>query len=99
MLKTSAALIVIASLAGCYDTSAKKSPEEKFVEHAAVQQRVNNWAYVARTKELSPTEELSLVIVPSQATPTADTRCLIYRNREFHTVTFTCPGAHRDDSE
>lgn len=99
MLKAIGLIFVTAAISGCYDASARKSPEERFVENAALQQRVNDWAYVVRTKQLSPTEELSVVVVPSQMNATTDTRCLIYKNREFQTVTFTCPHAHRDDSE
>lgn len=62
-------------------------------------QRVKEWAYVAREKALSPSEDLRMVIVPSEFGRHFDVRCLIYRNRDVGSVTFTCPEARQDQLE
>jgi hypothetical protein len=56
------------------------------------------WAYVERTQDLSPTESLSLVIVAHPRWTALDTRCLIYRDKQLGTVTFTCPGSAVTDA-
>ena len=58
--------------------------------------RVKTWAYVAREKALSPSEDLRLVVVPSELGRHFDVRCLIYRNRESGATVFTCPDARQD---
>lgn len=70
-------------------------------QHTAAQteQRFRDWAYVARTKTLGPQEELSLVIVPSEFGKVFDVRCIVYKNREFNQVVFTCPEAKQDQIE
>lgn len=66
---------------------------------AETAQRIKDWATVTRTKAISPTEELSLVVVPSEFGRPFDVRCLVYKNREFGAVTFTCPDAKQDQLE
>lgn len=58
--------------------------------------RVKTWAYVAREKALSPSEDLRMVVVPSELGRHFDVRCLIYRNRETGATAFTCPDARQD---
>jgi hypothetical protein len=60
-------------------------------------ERVRAGPYVAQEKALSATEDLRIVVVPSPFGRPLDVRCLIYRNREFQQVTFTCPDARLDD--
>ena len=62
-----------------------------------LEQRVKDWAYVARSKQITPTEELSLIVVPSEFGEPLDVKCLIYKNREFNQATMVCPGANQDD--
>jgi hypothetical protein len=69
------------------------------VQHALAAEdaaRVKAWAYVAREKALSPSEDLRLVVVPSELGRHFDVRCLIYRNRETGATAFTCPDARQD---
>jgi hypothetical protein len=66
----------------------KPPPRESKVD---VKQRFQKGPYIAQSKPLSPSEELSLVIVPSPIDDYFDTKCLIYKNREFNQVVFTCP--------
>lgn len=66
-------------------------------EPAPQLERVKEWAYVAQTKQLTLTEELSLVVIPSEFGSPLDVKCFIYRNREFNQATLMCPGASQDD--
>lgn len=63
-------------------------------------QRFEHWAYVAKTKEISPGETLRLVVLPH---PTGidmlDTKCLIYTHQEFRTSSILCPDAKQGDIE
>lgn len=62
-----------------------------------IDQRVKEWAYVARSKNITPTEEVSLLVIPSEFGEPLDVKCLIYKNREFNQATMICPGAARED--
>lgn len=62
-------------------------------------QRVKEWAYVAREKALTPSEDLRMVVVPSEFGRHFDVRCLIYRNRDVGSATFVCPEARQDQLE
>lgn len=73
--------------------------ERKVAPAIDAQQRFKEWAVVTRTKALSASEELSLVTVPSEFGKVFDVRCLVYKNREFNHVTFTCPDAKQDQLE
>ena len=59
----------------------------------ATAKRLSDWAVIEKTKQLSPTEELSLVVIPSSLGEFFDTKCLVYKNRELNQVKFTCPAA------
>ena len=60
---------------------------------AATAKRFEDWAYIERSKALSPTDELSVVVVPSQLDRTFDMRCLVYKNSALEQVSFQCPEA------
>lgn len=80
---------ILMMLIAAYDQfKPKPPPREPKVD---VKQRFENGPYVVHSKQLSPTEELSLVIVPSAIDNYFDTKCLIYKNREFNQIVFTCP--------
>lgn len=66
---------------------------------AETERRVKEWAYVAQEKALSASEDLRLVVIPSEFGKFFDVRCLIYRNRETNTATFVCPEARQDQLE
>ena len=73
-------------------------PVDKNIEKRAAQKiRFDDWAYITKTKRLSDTEELSLLIVPSNLSKILDTKCFIYKNREFNQVVMTCPEARQDE--
>lgn len=60
-------------------------------------QRAAEGAYVARTKALSATEDLSLVVIPSELGEPLDVKCFVYKNREFNHVTFICPDTRQEE--
>lgn len=89
-----AAVILIAGV-GTYAIQAAQEPRQPS-RAAETERRVKEWAYVAREKALSPSEDLRMVVVPSEYGRHFDVRCLIYRNRDVGSVTFTCPDARQD---
>lgn len=72
-------------------------PQRERPPRPQIDQRVKDWAYVARSKQITPTEELSLVVVPSEFGEPLDVKCFIYKNREFNQATMVCPGISQDD--
>jgi hypothetical protein len=59
--------------------------------------RVKAGPYVASTTTLSASEDLRIVVVPSALGEPLDTKCFLYRNREWQQSVFTCPDARQDD--
>lgn len=59
-------------------------------------QRFQQWAYIAKEKEVAPGETVKLVIVPNPYGESLDTKCLIYTHHEFKTSSMICPDAVRD---
>lgn len=77
-------------------------PEAKKQRHAVVSakaaQRFQDWAYVAKSKEIAPGEVVKLVVIPSPyGMEILDTKCLIYTNQAFKTSSFICPDAGQSD--
>lgn len=58
--------------------------------------RFQEWAYVAKDKEIKPGEHLKLVIVPSPWGEYFDTKCLIYTHDEFKQTSMICPDADKE---
>lgn len=87
-------------LSGCNKApSAEEQPNTKnseFMEKAKA--RYNQWAYVAKEKQIAAGETLKLVIIPnSLGFEILDTNCLIYTNAEYKQSTMICPGATQED--
>ena len=59
--------------------------------------RVKEGPYVASEKALSDTEDLRIVVVPSEFGRPLDVKCFLYRNREWQQTVFTCPDVRQDD--
>lgn len=66
-------------------------------QHDKEDKRFNEWAYIAKDKEISPSERIKLVIVPHPWGDFFDTKCLIYTNVEFKQSSMICPDATRDN--
>ena len=60
-------------------------------------QRVLQGPYIASTKALSDTEDLRIVVVPSEFGRPLDVKCFLYRNREWQQTVFTCPDVRQED--
>lgn len=72
---------------------------QRYVERKAESsQRFNDWAYVAKQKEVAPGEDIKLVVIPNASgVEFLDTKCLIYTNKEFKTSSMICPDAERSN--
>lgn len=65
-------------------------------QHDKEDKRFNEWAYVAKDKEIKPGERIKLVIVPSPLGEYFDTKCLIYTHDEFKQTSMICPDADKE---
>ena len=85
-------LCVIVVLAGCSDN--KVSPEQKHIERkAAAQHRFEQWAYVAKEKQIAPGETVKLLIIPDpEGIDFLDTKCLIYTHQDYRQSNMICPN-------
>ncbi len=103
MEKLKSALIVVVGLAllgawAYHSWIAQPAKERQRLKEirAGQSQRFQQWAYVAKEKEIAPGETVKLVIVPSPYDEALDTKCLIYTHREFRTSSMICPDASRE---
>lgn len=103
MKKAGIAILIIAAAVGAwvyYDHQSKKpNPSAQITE---LRERAKAGAFIESTKKLSENEELSVVVLPSSYGEFLDTRCVIYRHREFKQATFSCPDSmryHLDDND
>jgi len=86
-------LCVIVMLVGCGDN--KAGQEQKRIERkAAAQHRFEQWAYIAKEKQIAPGETVKLLIIPD---PTGidflDTKCLVYTHQDYRQSNMICPNA------
>ncbi len=91
-------LIFAAILLSACGKSESTDAEKRYTEHKkATEDRFANGAYIAKEKQLSPTETLRLVIVPSRVDDFLDARCLIYTNAEYKVAQMQCPNISTTD--
>jgi len=86
-------------LAGCNkEQPAKEQPNTKNSEYMEkAKARFNQWAYVAKEKQIAPGETLKLVIIPDPlGFEILDTKCLIYTNSEYKHSSMICPNATQE---
>lgn len=83
---------------GYYELVAKPEKHDKQTQQRRGEEakRFNDWAYVAKEKEISPGERIKLVIVPHPWGDFFDTKCLIYTNEEFRQSSMICPDADKE---
>lgn len=86
-------------LAGCNKAPPPKeqlnAKTSDYLEKAKA--RFNQWAYVAKEKQIAPGETLKLVIIPDPlGFEILDTKCLIYTNSEYKQSSMICPNATQE---
>src|SRR5262245_37818050 len=69
---------------------ARKLQDEQ--EYARARARLDAGAYVVRSKRLSDSEEIEIILIPEGMTAELDTRCVVYKNVELRTSSITCSG-------
>jgi hypothetical protein len=69
---------------------AKKQAVE--LDLARAKARFENGAFIQRSKRISDTEELQIIVVPEGYTEELDTRCIVYRNLQSGTSSISCTG-------
>lgn len=55
-------------------------------------ERAHKGPYVSHTTQISPTESVSTLTIPSEFGPILDRHCWIYRNHEFKMANMACEG-------
>ena len=86
-------------LIGCNkEQPAKEQPNinnSEYMEKAKA--RFNQWAYIAKEKQIAPSETIKLVIIPDPlGLEILDTKCLIYTNSEYKQSNMVCPNATQE---
>lgn len=94
-------IVIVAGMAGLWAYNSWISqPEKRRQRHAINQaessQRFQQWAYIAKEKEVAPGETVKLVIIPHPVSDMLDTKCLIYTHRELKTSSMICPDATKE---
>lgn len=83
------------------NTETKLRDKERSVKYRnrddADSRRMHEWTFIAKEKQITPTETVKLVVIPGEYGEDSDVKCLIYTNQDFKQSTFICPGASQDD--
>ena len=81
-----------------YYFSQRAKPEHQPAQPAVQDtHRFEAGAYVASTKALSSGETIKLIVLPGKDGEWADTKCVVYTNRDMNQVAMQCPDAARED--
>lgn len=93
-------LCVLILLGGCGKSTSTQKDNHYLERKAADKERFEKGAYIAKEKQLSPTESLRLVIIPGKiGGDLFDTKCLIYTNTQYKTAQMQCPDTTNQDFE
>jgi hypothetical protein len=68
--------------------------KKKLVEQdlARAKARFESGAFIQRSKRISDTEELQIIVVPEGYAEELDTRCIVYKNLQTGTSSISCTG-------
>lgn len=89
------ALLIL--LSGCNDDKKIEETQRHKHDQETAKARFEQWAYVAKQKNISSTETVRLLIIPDpEGLEFMDTKCLIYTHQEFKQSTMICPDADKD---
>jgi hypothetical protein len=96
LLGAVAVVVIVWWSYGTWTANKANEPSRINSANEAELKRFQEWAYVAKDKEIKPGERLKLVIVPSPWGDYFDTKCLIYTNDELKQSSMICPDANKD---
>lgn len=71
---------------------AKKYQVEQ--EVARSRARLEAGAFILRSKRVSDSEVIQVVVIPESTTEELDTRCIVYKNSELRTSSIACSGVY-----
>ncbi len=80
------ALLVV----GCNQAEKEAAKQRGTERMAAEKARISQWAHITKEKQITPTETVKLVIIPSALGDVFDTKCLIYTNSEYKQSNMVC---------
>lgn len=92
-MRTLPILLVLAACSGAEQPPAQKPAGA--LEH--YKERAQKGPTLSSTVQISPTESVSTLTIPSEFGPMLDHHCWIYRNQEFKVANMACPGAGSED--
>ena len=101
LLATMGFIKYLAKLNDAPDDSAERAVQQALAnkyqaerEVARSRARLEAGAYVLRSKRLSDSEELQVIVVPENNSEEFDTRCVVYKNSDLRTSSITCTGIY-----
>jgi hypothetical protein len=96
--RTRLASLIFIALSGCGNNEA----EQKVVaaHTAANKARAAEWAVIAKTKDISPSETIKLIRIPDDSGHKLfDSYCFVYTNSALKTSNITCPQDYRYEED
>ena len=83
-------LCAILLLSACDNAEKEASEQRREEAKQADQARLAQWAYIAKEKQVTATETVKLLIIPSKLGKYFDTKCYIYSNAEYKQSNMVC---------
>lgn len=77
-------------LIGCNQAEKEAAKQHDAEMQQAEKVRIAQWAYIAKEKQVTPTETLKLVVIPTEFGELLNTKCLIYTNSEYKQSNMVC---------
>ncbi|MBI3935748.1 MAG: hypothetical protein HY323_02120 [Betaproteobacteria bacterium] len=92
-MRTLIIILIAVVIGGYYLISGKRSVPANPQRNVAIDnaERVKRGPYIERSKEISETETVRILVVPHPWGSFFDTTCVIYTHREFKAATMQCP--------
>lgn len=82
--------VALGLLSGCNQAEKAAAKESQQIRREAEKTRIEQWAYIAKEKQVSATEHIKLLVIPTELGEFFDTKCLIYTNSEYKQSHMSC---------
>jgi len=85
------AFFLLIAISACGKSDQTKAEREYLARKDAQKARFDNGAYISKEKQISTTETVRVVILPSKVDDFLDVKCVLYTNAEFKVAQMQCP--------